>query len=183
MDSEVETEKVVSMNREIRFKETQKFTQWWLWLIILAPIIIIALRFISSYLYLFGVISTAESNNTSMTWIAYKVSLVELLPHFFYLLTVLFLILLKLKVVVTEKEINIHHLLFYKKTIKLSDVIEHRITNYDFVGYGIRKTQKYGTVYNVKGKQGISLTLKNGDKYLIGSQRPQELLKSISNNS
>ena len=55
--------------------------------------------------------------------------------------------------------------------IHLSDVIDHRITHYDFVGFGIRKTKKYGTVYNVKGKEGLEISLNNGHKYLIGSQK------------
>jgi len=168
------------MRADLRFKETQKFTQWWLWLIILAPIILFVIKIISTRIYVFGGYAAAETSNSTMIWIANRVTLGELLPYLFYLLTVLFLVLIKLKVVVTDKEIKIRHLLFFQKVINLSDINEAKKIDYDFVGYGIRKTKKYGTVYNVKGKKGVALTLTNGKKYLIGSKKPEQLLKSLS---
>ena len=53
MDGKVETEKVVSMKRAIRFQETQKFTQWWLWLIILAPILLFVIGKVITIISLF----------------------------------------------------------------------------------------------------------------------------------
>ncbi|MEP2278274.1 hypothetical protein [Maribacter sp.] len=167
------------MKEGVQFKETQKFTQWWLWLIILAPIILFVIKVISTRIYVFGGYAAAETSNSNMIWIANRITLGELLPYFFYLLTVLFLVLIKLKVVVTNKKIKIRHLLFFSKIIDLSEVTEQQIINYDFVGYGIRKTKKYGTVYNVKGKEGVAITLDNGEKYLIGSQKAKELHATI----
>lgn len=168
------------MKERVQFKETQKFTQWWLWLIILAPIILTLIKGIITRLYVFGGYAVAETSNSNMIWITTRVTLGELLPYLFYLLTVLFLVLIKLKVVVNDKEIKIRHLLFFKKVIGLNDIVNQQTTNYGFVGYGIRKTKKYGTVYNVKGKEGVSIILNNGKKYLIGSQKPEQLLKSLS---
>jgi hypothetical protein len=34
--------------------------------------------------------------------------------------------------------------------------------------------------YNVKGDQGVQLVLTNGDRVLIGTQRPQELESAIA---
>ena len=170
------------MKGPIHFKETQKFTQWWLWLIILGPIILIALKIISSILYVFGGYSSDDSENLSMSWISGRISLVQILFALFYLLTILFFVLSKLKVVVSNNEIRICHFLFFKKVISLNEVVDQRIINYDFVGYGIRKTKKYGTIYNVKGKEGVAFSLKNGKKYLIGSQKAEEFLKSVSKN-
>ena len=67
----------------------------------------------------------------------------------------------------------------FSKVIDLNEVVEQQIVNYDFVGYGIRKTKKYGTVYNVKGGEGVAIILTNGEKYLIGSQKTEEFLKSL----
>lgn len=164
------------------FQETQKFTQWWLWLIILAPIILTGLKIVSSIMVVFSGYIPDDSGNNSMMWIANRIPLSKIVFVLLYLLTILFLAIAKLKVVVSDT-IKIRHLMFFKKVISLSDIVEATAINYDFVGYGIRKTKKYGTVYNVKGKEGISLTLKNGKKYLIGTQRSQEFLKSISKNS
>ncbi|MDO6472330.1 hypothetical protein [Maribacter sp. 1_MG-2023] len=88
----------------------------------------------------------------------------------------------KLKVVVLNNEIKICHLLFFKRVINLSDINEAKNIDYNFVGYGIRKTKKYGTVYNVKGKEGVAFTLKNGEKYLIGSKKAEQFLKSLKEN-
>ena len=68
---------------------------------------------------------------------------------------------------------------FLKKIISLSDVLEAKSVDYDFVGYGIRLSIKYGTVYNVKGNQGLQITLKNGKKYLIGTQQPTKVNEVI----
>jgi hypothetical protein len=171
------------MTAGLRFKETQKFTQWWLWLIILAPIILAAFNIVSSILYVVGGYTPSDSGNVSMSWISARVSMFQFIFVVIYIFTILFLALSKLKVVVSNNEIKIRHLLFFNKVIDLSEVEEEQIINYDFVGYGIRKTKRYGTVYNVKGKEGVAITLTNGEKYLIGSQRSQELLISLSKNN
>lgn len=168
------------MKEKIRFKETQKFTQWWLWLIILAPIILAAFNIVGSILYVFGGYTPDDSGNASISWISGRISMVPFIFVVIYILTILFLAFSKLKIVISNNEIRINHLLFFKKVIRLSDVVDYRITDYDFVGYGIRKTKKYGTVYNVKGKDGLAITLNNGNKYLIGSQKVTQFLKSLS---
>lgn len=180
MDVEVKAEKIIRMKEGVQFKETQKFTQWWLWLIILAPIIIAAFNLISSILYVFGGYSSSDSGNVSMSWISGRISMFQFIFIVTYIITILFLALSKLKVVVSDSEIKIRHILFFNKVIDLSEVKEQHIIDYDFVGYGIRKTKMYGTVYNVKGKEGVAFTLKNGDKYLIGSQKAEQFLKSLS---
>ncbi|WP_339841974.1 hypothetical protein [uncultured Maribacter sp.] len=119
-----------------------------------------------------------DSGNNSMMWIANRIPLSKIVFVLLYLLTILFLVIAKLKVVVSDT-IKIRYLMFFKKVISLSDIAVATAINYDFVGYGIRKTKKYGTVFNVKGKEGISLTLKNGKKYLIGTQRSQELAQAV----
>lgn len=168
------------MKEPTHFTETQKFTQWWLWLIILAPIILMGLRIVYVVTVLFGGYTPDESGNVSISWISGRITIFQFVFLIIYLFTILFLALSKLKVVVTNNEIRISHLLFFKKVIHLSDVIDHRITHYDFVGFGIRKTKKYGTVYNVKGKEGLEISLNNGHKYLIGSQKAEQFSKSLS---
>ncbi|TDS15507.1 hypothetical protein DFQ03_2149 [Maribacter caenipelagi] len=180
MDCEVEETKIVSMKESLQFKETQKFTQWWLWLIILAPIILTVFNILGSILNVFGGYTPDDSGNASISWISGRISIFQFIFVLIYILTILFLALSKLKVVVLNNEIRIRHLLFFKKVINLSDINETKKIDYDFVGYGIRKTKKYGTVYNVKGKKGVALTLTNGQNYLIGSQKPEQLLKSLS---
>ena len=50
------------------------------------------------------------------------------------------------------------------------------IVNYGFVGgWGIRLWTKYGTVYNMRGNKGLAIALTDGNKFLIGTQKPEEL--------
>lgn len=170
------------MEQKIHFKELQSFTQWWLWLIIFSPILLIFINIISTIISLFSGYSPYESGNVSISWISGGISILQVVFLVIYILTILFLALSKLRIVVTNNEITIRHLLFFKKVIRLNDIVNKEMVNYKFVGYGIRLTKKYGTVFNVKGTEGIFLTLTDGNKYLIGTQRPTELFKSISNN-
>ena len=61
-----------------------------------------------------------------------------------------------------------------------TNVETFKVINYGFVGgYGIRLTMKYGTVYNVRGKEGLFVKLKNGKTFIVGTQKPKELEKAI----
>ncbi len=62
-------------------------------------------------------------------------------------------------------EIQIHHL---------------EVLDYGFVGgWGVRIDTKYGTVYNASGSKGMAVILKNNKKFLIGTQKEQELKKIV----
>lgn len=63
------------------------------------------------------------------------------------------------------------------------DQIEHvEIITYGFVGYGLRFSSKYGTVYNTRGNKGLSIRLKSGSRYVVGTQNPDyisEILRTL----
>ena len=48
----------------------------------------------------------------------------------------------------------------------------------EYGGWGIR-WGKSGTAYNLRGNQGLQLELKNGKRFLVGSQYPDKLIESI----
>lgn len=98
------------------------------------------------------------------------------------LLIVLLFLILHLETVVNAERIRVRYFPFLKRTFNWSEVETAPSVKYGFVGYGIRISVKYGTVYNVKGSIGLAITLKNGKNRLIGTQRPRELeaiVKSI----
>ena len=71
---------------------------------------------------------------------------------------------------------------FVKKHFAWKDIQGAKTLRYGFVGgYGIRLLTPYGTVYNIKGKEGLALELKNGKKYLIGSQKTDEIELVLAN--
>lgn len=49
----------------------------------------------------------------------------------------------------------------------------------DYGGWGIRFGKK-GKAYNVSGNRGLQLELINGKRLLIGSQKPEELVRALS---
>jgi hypothetical protein len=76
---------------------------------------------------------------------------------------------------------------FVKKTIYWRDVEKAEVINYGWVGgWGLRKSRKYGTVYNTSGSKGLHLVLKNGKQMVIGTQKEKELkafLEQLKNNT
>ena len=81
-----------------------------------------------------------------------------------------------LKTRITRDEINFSFNPISKKQFLWNEVSSAKVVNYGFVGgWGIRIWTSYGTVYNTHGKMGLAIELKNGKKYLIGTQKDPEL--------
>ena len=49
----------------------------------------------------------------------------------------------------------------------------------DYGGWGIRYGRK-GKAYNVSGNRGVQIELSNGKHLLIGSQKPEELVETLT---
>jgi len=48
-------------------------------------------------------------------------------------------------------------------------------------GWGIRwGSARYGSAYNVSGNQGVLFELKNGKKFLLGTQNPASIKSALS---
>jgi len=70
-----------------------------------------------------------------------------------------------------------------KRKIKLSEIKECRVVrNPWYVGWGIRWAPGQYMLWNVSGFQAVELEFTNGKKFRIGSDEPEELLKSIQVN-
>jgi hypothetical protein len=52
----------------------------------------------------------------------------------------------------------------------------------EYGGWGFRYGFKNGKAYNISGNMGLQLILKNGDRILIGTQKPEELETYLKNN-
>jgi hypothetical protein len=150
------------------FKEEQKFTQWWLWLLLIGigilPIIGIYKQFIIGEDF-----GSKPMNDTGL--IIFSLFVFGLIALFWCM---------RLKTEIDTKEIRMRFFPFAKKRIAWKDVKSSEVVNYGFVGgWGIRLWTSYGTVYNVKGDKGIAIELSNGKKLLIGTQKEAELKEFI----
>lgn len=144
------------------FTEKQRFNQWWLWVLLLAisaaPLMVLYKE----------VVTNSLSKNS--LWIV-----------FILLLSVFLFAVLQLKTTITNSNIQLTYIPFVNKSIHLSDIDTMRVINYGFVGgWGIRLWTSYGTVYNVRGNKGLHIKLKNGKQLVIGTQKPKELEKIVT---
>lgn len=151
------------------FKEEQKFTQWWLWLIL------IAVTVIPVYGIYNQIILGQVFGNKPMPDAVLIVS--AIIPF-----GILFLFwLFRLKTEINAKEIRISFFPLTTRTVEWKDVKSAQVLDYGFVGgWGIRLFTKYGTVYNIKGNKGLALELKNGKKCLVGTQKMEELSEVVA---
>ena len=109
------------------FKEKQKFTQWWLWLLLIC---IGIGPFVGIYTQLIKKESFGDSsmfNSISLIYIIIILSVVILL------------LVLTLKTEITSKGIQMNYFPFVKKEITWQDIKTAKVVNYGFVGgWGIR---------------------------------------------
>jgi hypothetical protein len=152
---------------ESEFKEKQKFTQWWLWLFL------IAIGLFQVYGLFKQLIIGQRFGDKPMSDIG--LSFFTIIP---FGIIILFWYM-KLETEIDQKEIRVRFSPLVKKTFKWEDVKSATVLKYKFVGYGIRLLTSYGTVYNIKGNIGLAVELKNGDKILIGTQKGSELTQII----
>lgn len=147
---------------KIEFIEKQKFTQWWFWLIILTIVLLLFIDFNEVY----------PSFNIKSNSI-FTVIIVFVL--------VFFLTIMELRTKIDKNGIEMHFFPIVKKSVKWNDIKSVKVVNYGFVGgWGIRLFTKYGTVYNIKGNKGLAIELQNNNKFLIGTQKEEDLKKVIS---
>lgn len=150
---------------KIQFAEEQKFTQWWLWLIL----IMIA---VFPIIEIYNQVSLREGYEGSATS-----NLALSIPVF--AIIILFLVM-KLKTDIDENEIRMNFFPLVKRRVNWNEVKTAQVVNYGFVGgWGIRLWTGYGTVYNTKGNIGLAIELKNGKKFVIGTQKETELQKIL----
>ena len=140
------------------FEENQKFTQWWLWVILLSfPIMS------------FGPFDENEIN------INY-VLIGFMLPLIFYLF--------ELRIKVSAEGLHYQFFPFHLNAhiIKLDDIEKHKAMEYsplkEYGGWGIKYGFK-GKAYNVSGNKGVKIFLKNGLNIMFGSQKHKDLAKAL----
>ena len=121
-------------------------------------------------------------------WILYQQDLLFDWVAIFYVFTVLvffvFLFIARLETRISKQRVKVRMFPFQRKWREYdwSEVTTAEVIQYspirDYGGWGIRHGGR-GTAYNVSGKMGLQLTMKNGKQYMIGTQLPDEIGKCI----
>jgi hypothetical protein len=150
--------------QEIVYREEQRFTQWFIW------VFLIGLCSIPVYGIIQQVILDKTIGSKPMSDTGLFIFLLFSLGFCY------FFRILKLQTTVTREHIWIRLSPLAKKKILWKDVAKAEIVQYSpWIGYGLRLSPSYGTVYNIKGNKGLLLVLRNGKKVMVGTQRSREL--------
>ena len=151
-------------HRDILFKESQRFTQWWLWLLLLG-LLALPIYGMIQQLILKEPWGSKPMSDWGLT--LFGLGMLGFVYFFYYI---------QLKTWIHPDSIVVSFPPFFrKKHFAVSDIAAARVVTYGFVGYGLRLSPKYGTVYNIKGNKGLALTMKNGKKFMIGTQNPNQV--------
>ena len=153
---------------KVVFKEVQKFTQWWLWLILIS---IGLMPVYGIYKQLIIGENFGSKPMSDLGLIIFCVLIFAFIAMFW---------IMRLNTEIDENEIRISFFPFTKRQVSWKEIKIAEIVNYGFVGgWGIRLGTKYGTVYNTKGNKGLAIELTNGEKFLIGTQKETELNATV----
>jgi hypothetical protein len=159
--------------QEILFRERQRFTQFWLWVLVLG----IAVIFWAGFVY--QVLLGGALGNRPVPDIQLSIMLALLgfgLPFFFYWMS--------LTTEVRPGILSVRFKPFHGKpvTIALHTVRDYEQVSYDAIsdygGWGIRWGAK-GKAYSTSGREGVLLHFYNKPTLLVGSQRADELFTAI----
>jgi len=152
---------------KIEFKEKQKITQWWIWLLLIGLGAIAVYGIIQQVL--FGV-DFGDKPMSNIGLIIFTLFVFGFIYFNWYMTLI---------TEITNEGIKVRFVPFVKKEIKWNELKSAKIVTYGFVGYGIRLGSKYGTVYNMSGDKGLALELNSGKKFVIGTQKEAELKKVV----
>jgi hypothetical protein len=158
------------MESPVLFAEKQRFTQWWIWAILIAV----------NLLFIYGVVQQIvlgkRFGDTPMDNLA-----ILLISGAMITLTAMMLST-NLVTEITKEGINVRLFPFHwrAKHFSWDDIEKAYVRKYsplaEYGGWGLRYSiTGYGKAYNISGKMGLQLELKTGKKLLIGTKKPEEL--------
>lgn len=138
------------------FTETQRFRQGWVWAIMGLSVLI----FVTS-------LSTIDAWTTPAGW----VSSVPMLA----IAGLMYVWRLDTRYDAQGVRYRVWPFMTWR-TIRWSEIRRASVSQYDYVGYGIRwNFGEGGWVYNVAGNQGLRILTTAGKRIVMGTQRPDEL--------
>lgn len=150
------------------FSERQKFTQWWI-VLILIGLVSLALYGVIQQVFL----GVPFGNNPAPDWVLILFFGITLFINvFFFSLT--------LKTKIDERGIEVKFGPFLRRKITWNEVDSAEVVDYGFIGgWGIRYSSKYGKVYATRGSFGLWIKMRNSSQMVIGTQNREELAKTL----
>ncbi len=157
---------------KVLFKEEQRFTQWWLWLILGSTLLAIVIPLANE-------LSVQLGDTSSEGFL--RLILYGSVAGLFIVSVLIVLVLSRLKTKITYDGIFITFPPLKRKSyrIKVQEIERFEIRKYrakrEYGGYGFRSRRTSGQAYTISGNIGLQLYFKNGKKLLIGTQKKQAI--------
>jgi len=154
------------------YHEVQRFRQWWVWALVSVAAALAWWAFVRQI-----VLGQPLGDNPSPDWGVWLlwVFIGVGLPSLF--------LYLRLVLEVTPDQIVIRFRPLHSRAIPLNEVQEFQMRKYSAVkeygGWGIKGWSQKKVAYNVSGNEGVELTLRDGRRVMLGSQRASELAQAI----
>ena len=155
------------------FTETQRFRQWWMWLVLALPAFFGWLAFVVQIL-----LGREFGNQPAPDWV------VILIWAFGALLLPWFILRLSLETrVVAGEGVDLRFWPFRGRTFPFESIESATPGTYrpirEFGGWGVRWGGKGKRAYNVSGNERVEVILTDGTAWTIGTARPDELALAI----
>ena len=148
------------------FVENQRFTQWYVWVLLLAPVAV-------SIGMLVFVLA-----RTSIWSRRFHILLATLaLP----LATPILFFAMRMNVVLTGERLTARFFPI-RRRLDLTDVTSFRVITYtvrDFGGWGIKWARDGSMVLNVSGNRAIRINRRNGKSLILGTQRADDFAAAL----
>jgi len=146
------------------YQEKQRFTQWWLWAILIG---VSALAIFGIYRQIILGQPFGDNPMSDSGLIIFAVLMIALSAFFWSI---------HLDTRIDKTHVRFSFFPFLKKSVERKNINSAKVLDYGTVGgWGIKQSRKYGTVYSTGGDLGLAIVMQNGDKFVIGTQNESEL--------
>ena len=163
----------IGNSNQVFFKEIQTVKSWWIWGLVLIPIVVFLFGMIQQLIF-----KKPWGNNPMSDTRLLIVGLIVVfgLP--------LFVSLIRLEIIVHNQGVDYRYRPFhfqYQRILK-EHLVSYQIVHYrplrDYGGWGIRYG-KYGKAYTLSGDIGVQLITVDQKKILLGTLKPEDMQKAL----
>lgn len=158
--------------RKPDYYESQKFTQWWLWAIILSSTLLVGGLLFADFARQLNNLTSGDRTTTPLWFIAFCILIMFGLIWLFIKLT------LEIKIDRTGVHYRFFPIIPSWKTISKSEIQHWEVQKYLVLGYGIRLSWGMTTL-NVGGNMALTLHYAGNKKLRLGTQKPDELTQAM----
>ena len=159
---------------KVYYKEEQRFRQIWIWILLLLLCGVWIWQLVQQIF-----MGIPFGDNPAPDFV---VVLIGLFPLF----AIILFRVLTLETIIDETGVYYRFRPFQRKPriIKKDDIQRFEVKKYnpvmDYGGWGIRYGMtKKGNAYNVSGNQGVLFELKNGKRFMLGTQNPESIRSAL----